>query len=345
MIYCVSDIHGRIDLFEEMLEKINLQENDTLYILGDSIDRGGGLEVLKRCIQPDIKDNIHHLLGNHEMLFTMYLTSGCKPKDVLLNDIDSLIGLEKEREKINQQSAMLKAKDKPSIFDVLKVFFYIDNMKRILKEKVKITNEIKSALKIIPELIATDAYRTIADLNTMTEEEIQEIIQFICNMPLNEKINVNGNNYILVHGAYKDKLPPVNQLFDREEFYQEKTGLTDATVVFGHTTTRDINIVTTQSLDIPFKIWFDKTNNDKIGIDCGAAYPYGQLACLRLDDMQQFYVRNERKIIVPASFVNEKYEKLTDVYNTYLQELRANPQLNEDLKEACEKEIKYYNLQ
>ena len=31
----MSDIHGRIDLFTEMLNKINLQKNDKLYILGD----------------------------------------------------------------------------------------------------------------------------------------------------------------------------------------------------------------------------------------------------------------------------------------------------------------------
>ena len=31
---------------------------------------------------------------------------------------------------------------------------------------------------------------------------------------------------------------------------------------------------------------------DKIGIDCGSGYPegsQGRLACLRLDDMQEFY--------------------------------------------------------
>ena len=39
MIYVISDIHGRKDRFEDVLEQINLQENDVLYILGDVIDR------------------------------------------------------------------------------------------------------------------------------------------------------------------------------------------------------------------------------------------------------------------------------------------------------------------
>lgn len=345
MIYCMSDIHGRIDLFEQLLEKINLQDNDKLYILGDTIDRGGGLEVLERCMQSDIKDKIHHILGNHEFLFVAYLlSSGWKTKDVLCKDVDRLIELEKEREKINQQSARIKAKDKPSIFDVFKVYSYVEDMKRILKGKKVITDEIISALKLIPRLTETGAYRTIADLNSMSTEEIQEIVRFIYAMPTKEEINVNGNNYILVHGGYRDDITTINQLFAREDFYQEKTGLTDTTVVFGHTTTRDINIITTQSLDIPFKIWFDKINNDKIGIDCGAAYPHGQLACLRLDDMQQFYVKNDSKIIVPVSFINSKFENLANVYNTYLQDFRQNPNLSKELREACEKELEYYNL-
>ena len=36
----MSDIHGRLDMFEEVLEKIDLKDSDTLYILGDVIDRG-----------------------------------------------------------------------------------------------------------------------------------------------------------------------------------------------------------------------------------------------------------------------------------------------------------------
>ena len=44
----MSDIHGRIDLFEKMLEQINLKNDDMLYIIGDCINRGGGLKVLEK---------------------------------------------------------------------------------------------------------------------------------------------------------------------------------------------------------------------------------------------------------------------------------------------------------
>lgn len=38
--YVISDIHGQYDMFMELLEKIPLKDSDTLYILGDVVDRG-----------------------------------------------------------------------------------------------------------------------------------------------------------------------------------------------------------------------------------------------------------------------------------------------------------------
>ena len=40
MIYAVSDLHGCYDKYRNMLEKIHFSETDTLYILGDVVDRG-----------------------------------------------------------------------------------------------------------------------------------------------------------------------------------------------------------------------------------------------------------------------------------------------------------------
>lgn len=40
MIYVVSDIHGCYDKYQELLKKLNLGPDDTLYVLGDVIDRG-----------------------------------------------------------------------------------------------------------------------------------------------------------------------------------------------------------------------------------------------------------------------------------------------------------------
>ena len=64
--YVVSDIHGYMDLFRKGLEIIDFKPEDTLYVIGDAIDRGpSGIEILRL-----IKDseNMDLLPGNHEML-------------------------------------------------------------------------------------------------------------------------------------------------------------------------------------------------------------------------------------------------------------------------------------
>lgn len=64
--YVMSDIHGQFKWFKEILDKIELKDNDRLYILGDVVDRGpDGVAILNYIRK---KDNIELLLGNHELL-------------------------------------------------------------------------------------------------------------------------------------------------------------------------------------------------------------------------------------------------------------------------------------
>ena len=39
MIYVMSDIHGQKRRFDSIMKQIKLQPEDTLYVLGDVIDR------------------------------------------------------------------------------------------------------------------------------------------------------------------------------------------------------------------------------------------------------------------------------------------------------------------
>lgn len=72
MIYVMSDIHGEFSLFMQMLEKINFNENDTLYILGDIVDRGNeNVEMIHYVMG---HDNVIMLLGNHEYMMLEYYT-------------------------------------------------------------------------------------------------------------------------------------------------------------------------------------------------------------------------------------------------------------------------------
>lgn len=66
MIYVAADIHGRYDKYEKLLKEINLKPKDTLYILGDVIDRGkDGFKIL---LDISARSNIKMLLGNHEAM-------------------------------------------------------------------------------------------------------------------------------------------------------------------------------------------------------------------------------------------------------------------------------------
>ena len=59
----MSDLHGCYDKYMQMLEKIKFSSNDTLYILGDIIDReDNGIKILLDIMK---RSNVIPLLGNH----------------------------------------------------------------------------------------------------------------------------------------------------------------------------------------------------------------------------------------------------------------------------------------
>ena len=64
MTYAISDIHGLYDRYTAMLEKIGFSDNDVLYVIGDTIDRGrDGIKVLFDMME---RPNVIALMGNHE---------------------------------------------------------------------------------------------------------------------------------------------------------------------------------------------------------------------------------------------------------------------------------------
>ena len=66
MVYVISDIHGEYDKFIELLGKIQLKDSDTLYILGDVVDRGPHpIKVLLKIME---MPNAVCIVGNHELM-------------------------------------------------------------------------------------------------------------------------------------------------------------------------------------------------------------------------------------------------------------------------------------
>lgn len=64
--YVLSDIHGNFEIFKRMLDKIQFNSHDQLYILGDICDRGPCSLDIYFYIQKF--DNITLLKGNHEYM-------------------------------------------------------------------------------------------------------------------------------------------------------------------------------------------------------------------------------------------------------------------------------------
>lgn len=66
MIYVMSDIHGNSRRFNSIMEQIKFKDTDTLYILGDVIDRyPDGIRILRKLMK---MNNVKMLLGNHEFM-------------------------------------------------------------------------------------------------------------------------------------------------------------------------------------------------------------------------------------------------------------------------------------
>jgi len=78
MTYVVSDLHGCVERFRAMLALINFCSEDTLYIVGDVIDRyPGGIDLIEYIMA---NSNIHLIRGNHEQLLLDYLGHGSNPR-------------------------------------------------------------------------------------------------------------------------------------------------------------------------------------------------------------------------------------------------------------------------
>lgn len=242
MIYVMSDIHGHERRFNSILKQIKLQPEDTLYILGDVIDRNPhGIRILRRIMK---QANIKMLLGNHEymMLDALYYPH------------------EKEDPSEASQEARFR-------------LWYQNG-----------------------------GWITHCYLKHIRKELRTEVFTYLDKLPVNALVEAAGKKYLLTHAAPVCLFEKYGSKYDDEKEFavwwrhiDEVPNNGDYVVVFGHTGThhyQDAN---------PLQIWY---GNGIIGIDCGAAYPdgvdpwsglRGRLACLRLDDMAEFYSEEPRE--------------------------------------------------
>lgn len=66
MRYVISDIHGCYRQYRKLLDKIKFSQEDTLYVLGDMVDRGPEpIQVLEDMMG---RTNVQPILGNHDYM-------------------------------------------------------------------------------------------------------------------------------------------------------------------------------------------------------------------------------------------------------------------------------------
>lgn len=69
--YVMSDLHGNYEAYKKALTLINFQNTDTLYVLGDVIDRGS--DSIKILMDMMMRDNVIPIIGNHEYMALLVL--------------------------------------------------------------------------------------------------------------------------------------------------------------------------------------------------------------------------------------------------------------------------------
>lgn len=232
MIYVMSDIHGEYDKYLEMLRLIAFSDADTLYILGDVIDRGPKpLELIKDMMD---RPNVFPIIGNHE-------------------------------------------------------FMAIDVLKNLLVEVTEENCENHITTDILEKLLdwqRNGGNITLNHIKALPNEEREAILDYLMEFATLEVVDIGKRTFVLVHSGFASYDPkrdiydysPEEVIFIRPDYDRRVFRNKNIYVVTGHTPTFYISGKN--------EIY---QNNNNICIDCGATFG-GKLACLRLDDMKEFYV-------------------------------------------------------
>lgn len=238
MIYVCSDIHGRYDLYRALLARLSLKSSDTLYILGDVIDRGrDGIKILQDMME---RPNVVPILGNHE-----FTAAVCLPW--LLEEVTD--------------------------------------------ESIAALDE--TSLAALQEWLCNGGGPTLRELRALTQEQRQEVLDYLREMELYAEVEAGGREYVLVHAGLEhfDSDKPLED-YELSDFLfcrprPEQNYYEDRYLIYGHTPTR---LLRKQLGEMPSDTIFRRGN--QIAMDCGCGFD-GPLGCLCLDTLEEIYITGE----------------------------------------------------
>ncbi len=259
--YVMSDLHGRFSELNIMLEKIGFSDSDRLIIAGDICDRGKENYEMLQWMESK-PENVEFVMGNHDEDF---IENVCK------------LGKMPERS-IDLEWCYIEFKMQDNYFD-----YYGTLWQLIVEHKVDFKQLMKWA----------DVMR---------------------GFPYLKELSVNGKAFIVVHAGYMDEeslmtspLVLNSSIEDikymagaKEVFYtgaREEAlivgGKRDTTIIAGHTPT--ISDGRFYNEGKVFRYVREEINSVIYDIDCGAGFldlePRANMACIRLEDEEVFYLR------------------------------------------------------
>lgn len=129
-------------------------------------------------------------------------------------------------------------------------------------------------------------YREIKDLSN---SKLIEILKFVQRLPI---YFMNGK-FIFTHAGANIR-KPIEENIENEVVWMERRfpyspAYKDKILIFGHIPTWKIYPYSEEFKRNNAQIWYDKTNKDKIGIDCGSIFG-GRLAAIGLPSYEEFYI-------------------------------------------------------
>lgn len=136
-----------------------------------------------------------------------------------------------------------------------------------------------------------DCDYTYQGFQKLSAGDQEDLLQYLEALPVQVEVAVDGKHFVFVHAASMELYDRLNWKYDDPTEFAvwhrlrfEKNLLEGKTVIFGHTPTKNVMAQVWPTMRIFH-------NNDAVNIDCGCAYPGlgGQLGCLRLEDMTEYY--------------------------------------------------------
>jgi len=147
-----------------------------------------------------------------------------------------------------------------------------------------------SQLAALSEWIVNGGGPTLRALKALSQEEREELLEYIQEMDVYAEVEAGGHSYLLVHAGL-ERFAPGKPLEDYELqdflFSRPVPGavcVPGRTLIFGHTPTR----LLWEEAGEPARDEIFKCGG-MIGIDCGCGFG-GRLGCLCLDTLEEFYV-------------------------------------------------------